>query len=1047
MTSIGTGLTRTALSEAAAPLAIPSEMRRATAMMVDVVGSTTIAEKLGPEDSHSLLEGVLQILRGVVARHGGTAMNEMGDGLFALFGAPLSVDRASLAACHASLDIIAEVGSAAEEFNARFGLAPEIRIGLAAGEVLITSLNQNKGPNATGNAVNLAARLQALARPGGVVCAESIVAETRGWARFQPLGMRAVHGFAAPIAIVELVECVRGPGASMSGAARFTGDFVGRSEELDQLHRWIGQQDRIHPVCLILGEAGIGKSRLMNEFARRLADRRLVIGACEPSGTARPLGLAIDILREFAGYRAGMSLVQLSDALGAQLALGADARAMLAELLVGQARPEGEENPTRAAALRQVLADALLALGRCPELLVVAEDLHWIDQLSADVFLCVIRDAPADFRMLGTSRPSDRVAHLPQDRFEVLQTRPLRAADIARIAEDMTGRAVDAAFASQVARQSEGNPFFAIEILHSTAEASTSDPGRIGAIQNVALARFDRLESAVKALLREASALGRRFRLDVLQTATGARESDMVAMMAVAEGIIEPDPADPEHSAWFCHILFRDAIYATMPRAARKLAHAAAGRALQTRLSDQIADYSEVLADHFEAAEDAPNAVRFLTEAARRAFALYAIESCLALSSRAMALIEADPDLFSPEVIEAAASVHIRCLDVMGLHFNVGTVFDAWSARMLTPEGSPELVLLMALVSKSFCHLQQFPEALELATKVLAMAERLGDERGIAYAKVAMTRVLGDSVPGSLQEIERLFAETRAFTEAQGDGTLYSHRMFQMISAYRSKGMMGKAIELNRTFLAFGEERNLPHVTAVANWSFSFLSLLTNDFESGRAYAEVSSRFALGSRVNTYVAQLLQIANRQGMGEVVPVDLITPILELTEKGGDFVSRNAAIHQSASSMLLSGQIAKGWPLMQHCLQLYRNSGDIGAMQFMPVMEAELLIALGGLIKFDRPRPKLGILDLVTLIRLRFTAVRRAKALLLGHLATIPTQSGHVVARAHLGLGLIAAKECRAEEARARFVTAERLFEAEGLAAELARLKSLRAAARV
>lgn len=1024
-------------------LDLRSEMRRATVMMVDIVGSTTIAEKLGPEDSFALLQAVLQIVREAVSRHGGTAVNEMGDGLFALFGAPLSIERASLAACRASLDVVQAIGAAAGRLQLRFGLRPEIRVGLAAGEVLITGLQDRGQLNATGHAVNLAARLQGQARPGGVVVAESVVAEAQGWARFRPMGARGLRGFSVAQDLFELLQVDVDQAARQVGLARYSGAFVGRTAEIDHLHAWIAPQNLTRPICLILGEAGIGKSRLLGEFAARIPGRRLIVGACQPAGTARPLGPIIDILRDFLGFRPGMAPQVLP--LDALLPANADGREGLADLVAGRARPEDENSLSRAFALRQALTTALLSLGQRPEIIVAVEDLHWIDPLSADVFLNVVAAAPEGFRMLGTSRPGDWVADLPHDRFDLLNARPLDKEDIAAIARAMIDQIVDAEFAGEVARQSEGNPFFAIEILHSVAQATRMEAGRIGAIQNVALARFDLLDGVNKALLRVASVLGRGFRLDVLQTAAEVSRAQIDALVAAAAGIIEPDPAAPATSARFRHILFRDSIYATIPSAARKMAHLAAAEALRKCLPDQLSEYSEVLADHYETAGDALNAVRFLTLAGHRAFGLYALQSCHALTDRAMRLIEGNPAPFEQAAVEEVLSIHLRCLDLEDLFRDVVSVFKAWSARLLTPQSSAEQVLMMAITSKSLCHLQKFPEAHQLALEALEIANRLGDARAIAYVKVVLLRILMDSQEGCLAKAEELFEDTRAFTEAQADGSLYAHRMFNMIAAYRSEGMLGKAIALNRTFLEFGEKHRLAHVIAVANWNLAHSAQLSRDYAAGLAYAETSLKYAFGNRATSYIGRNLRAANLNGLGQAVPIADLKWIEDLADTGGDLVSRNGAALNMAYSLLISGRIADGWRQAQHAFALYRNSGHIAPMRFMLVLEAELRLTLCGLIKSGRPAPKLGLADMLLLIRLRLTVCRKVKALLAELLAKLPQETGYMVARAHVCLGLVAAHERKPAVAKDHFDTAERLFLADGLDSEVALMKKWRTAA--
>lgn len=1026
-------------------LNIGSEMRRASVMMVDVVGSTIMAEKLGPEDSFTLLQEVLHIARSAVTRHGGTPMNEMGDGLFALFGAPVSIERASLAACRAALDVLRDMRAGVDHWRARFGVQPEVRIGLVAGDILISSLGTERVPNTTGQAVNMAARLQAQAAPSTAVVSESVFVEAQGWARFRPLGERELRGVSAPQKIYELLDIDLDHTERRMGFARYGGDFVGRAAELRQMQDWLAPENRTRPICLAVGDAGIGKSRLMGEFSARVPGRRLIVGACQPAGTARPLGPIIDILRDFLDFHPGMPRRDLSQRLDALVPATDDGREALTDLVDGLTEPGDQDHPSKAFALRQALVTALLALGRRTEVLVAVEDLHWIDPLSGDVFMNVVAAATEDFRMFGTTRPVAWIKTLPQARFSLIHASPLAAGDIAQIAQAMTGQAVDSAFADQVALQSEGNPFFAIEILHSAARILPLEPGKIGAVQNVALARFDLLDGMTKALLRVASVLGRFFRLDVLQAAAEVPRDQIERMMLAAEGIVEPDPAAPETSFRFRHILFRDSIYATIPTAARKMAHKAAADALRVQASDRIEDLSEVLADHYEAAGDAANAVHFLNLAGHRAFGLYALQSCHALTDRAMRLIEKSTETFDRVAVEETLSLHLRCLDLEDLFRDVVTVFETWSPRLLTPESSPEQVLMMAIACKSRCHLQRFDEAHALALQALEVAERVGDARATAYVKVVLMRILMDSRKGSLPRAIQLFEETRAFTESQSDGSLYAHRMFNMIAGYRTEGMLGKAIELNRTFLEFGEEHRLAHVIAVANWNMSHSKQLARDFAAGLAHADVALKFAFGNRATTYIAKNQRNINLVALRRPVRLEEIQAIRDLAQTGGDLVSANGASLNLGHAMLISGQIADGWKQALGALRAFQRSGHISALRYCLVLEAELRLALCGMLGSNGPRPKLGWRDALTLLRLRLTVRRKVKVLIARVFESMPQGTGHVIARAHVCLGIVAAKERRKTEAAQHIDRAEALFTAEGLPSELALMSRWRAVA--
>jgi len=1036
------------LGAAAREIEARSEMRLSTVMMVDMVASTEMGEQLGPEASFNLLHDVLRTARAVVAAHGGVMVAELGDGFFALFGAPVSIERASLAACRAGLDVCEAVRAEGDRLRARYGVAPQLRVGLAAGEVLVTGQAGDGTLNATGNAVNLATRLESLAEPNGVVCSGSVAVETEGWVRFDPLGRHTLKGFATPVETFRLRELVADHPGRRDGRGRGAESFVGRNEELARLMGWYAGDAEARPVCLVVGEAGIGKSRLLDEFAARLGNRRLILGSCHPTTTARPLAPLIEILRGFAGWRPTLPEDTLRAALAPVMTADQAERDALVKLIADKGPADAPVGEANAVALRRALAAALTELGQRDECLVALEDLHWIDPLSGEVLLEVVGAAPDRFRMLGTTRPVDWLVRLPQARIERVETGPMQAPDIGAIAQALTGAAADAALVDRVARSSEGNPFFAIEILHNiSARGDGVDEGRIGAVQNIALARFDRLDAATRTLLRNASIQGRTFRLDVLQRATGAPAANVAGLVEVAEGIVEPDPANPENAVRFRHILFRDSIHATIPSSACKTMNLATAEALEACEPAGTGGLADRLADHYELGGAPVRAVRFLREAARDAYGIYALETCKTLTERAFRLIEAELDRFEPAVLEDAVSIRMRCLDVLDQFRPVVEVAEQWLPRLRTAAGSPTQALLLALTSKAHLHMGEVEHGLAMVSEALEMATRHGHERTIAYAKVVRMRALTDSGKGALSEVERLFEETRAFTEDLHDGTLYANRMFHMMAAYRAEGLMRRAHEVNDEIERVGARHNHPHVALVADWNRAVNAAEANDFRTALSHADPGLKKATR---NTAVREIFMIARlfaRTGLGLDVSLADIERIRESSDRRGELVMRNTAAMSIAFACFSKGRIRQGVRALRDCEKLIDATGTVEARRFFLLHRAELLLILRGDIGVDGPEPKLRAADILVAIYLRLIARRSAKRLLTRLLSQFDRPEGLFVARAQAGLAVIAAAEGRRDAAREGFALAQDLFRAEGLGAELDRLAALRAKAGV
>lgn len=1023
-----------------------SELRLATAMMVDMVDSTAMSESLGPEKSYLLLQELLGIARAITAAHGGVMINELGDGFFALFGAPVSIERASLAATRASLEICARVQAETGSFKKKFGFSPELRVGLAAGEVLLTGAMSDGTLMATGQTVNLAARLEALADRNGVVCSQSVSLETKGWVKLEPLGPHSLKGFEQQVEAFHVREAIEGGPTNTTDDAGRTG-FVGRAAEIVQLTSWIDPANTQTPVGMIVGEAGIGKSRLMAEFASQLGQRRLIVGSCYPSANARPLAPVIEVLRSYAEWQKGAPIDDLERALDPILPDDETERALLINLTAGQRAPDTEANASDAITLRRALLAALTALGQRPDCLVTVEDLHWVDPLSSDVLMELLREASGTFRMLGSTRPVEWLAGLRKYPIEWVDAGPLQAPEIRNIAQTVVGDAADEDLVRKLSEDSEGNPFFAIEILHHiSAQGKGVEAGRIGTIQNIALARFDRLESDTKALLRVASVQGRTFRLDVLQKSAGASADEVAALMGAAEGIIEPDPIDPLGSARFHHILQRDSIYATIPSFTRGEKHNDVAQAVEAAAGADTHRLAGQLAEHYELADAPQQAVKYLCIAAGSAYGLYATESCNAILERAFHLIEAHEDEILPDELENAVSLRIRCLDVMDQFRAVIDISETWLPRLRSRQASPSLALLLALTGKAYCHMTTYDRSYQFITEGLEMATALGHERAIAYAKVALMRVLADSGRGSLAEVEQLYEDTRAYTEKLTDGSLYANRMFHMMGAYRTEGMMKRANEINDEIEAFGAEHKQRHLQVVSLWNRSVNAIIANDFQAALSYAEKGLAGEVRSPADREIFTLLKLASHLSLGLDPSIDSFQRIHDSSDQRGEFTSRNNAMAQLGYLMCAKGKFKRGWRQLRDYDAL-ADTLSIVEGRFLLLHRIEFLLIVCGVFQPGGKQPKLGFGDIIVAIYIRLTARKRIKAMAQNLLSQFEQEEGFFVARAHSALGSLCALQGKKDAARESFAKAKTLFAAEGLASELERLALMRSRAGV
>ncbi len=373
-----------------------AERRLVTVLFADLMGFTTIAERLGEEGTHSFIEPILDLMAEAVEEHGGTVKDFTGDGIMALFGVPAALEDGPLRACRAVLRMHERLARVASELEGRHGVRPHARVGINSGPIVVGQVRHGSGMrvSAVGDTVNLAARLQGLAEPGTAVMSETTYHLVQGLVDAAFAGTHAVKGKAEPQRIYRL-DAVR-EGARRFEAALHRGltAYVGREHELGVLAECIAHFSGGVQVVDIVGEPGAGKSRLLHEVCERVDSDGMAIlaGGCTPDGRQTPLLPFVELIRGLVratpgaaesdldrGLELAMADLDLQSAqdLGLMrnlmgLAVKDDALTGLDEMLIGLRT-------------RTVLHRLFEACGRRSPIVLLLEDLHWIDGVSEEV--------------------------------------------------------------------------------------------------------------------------------------------------------------------------------------------------------------------------------------------------------------------------------------------------------------------------------------------------------------------------------------------------------------------------------------------------------------------------------------------------------------------------------------------------------------------------------------------------------------------------------------------------------------------------------------
>jgi len=511
-----------------------AERRQVTVLFTDMVGFTTFSERSGEETAFKLMRSLATLMDDAVRAQGGVVQGFTGDGIMAVFGAPVALEDAPLRACRAALAILQQLDANGEDLKSKYGVRPQLRIGLNTGAAIVGQVQGGADAAVTvvGDTVNVASRLQALAEPDSVIMSEAMHRLVQGMVEASFAGEHQIKGKAELQKLYRLDRIRHRAVRFEAAVSRGLSAFVGREREFELLERSLDEARSNLCVIDLAAEPGMGKSRLLYEFRQRIGQGAFILaGSCSSDGQQTPFLPFIEVVRSVFGVSAGEAEGSVAQKLEVGLtALGLNSRRNLGLLLhlLGLKVPDGALTGLDGVLIglrtRELLQQLLEARCRLSPTVMVIEDLHWIDSVSEEV-LGKFVDGEARLRLLilTTRRPEYVSPWLDRAVVTTLDLEPLRGGDIRRLVQSRLGvEALPDALARQVAEKAEGNPLFAEEIvsfltergiLRSAEGKLDFDAGAVAdalpaSLQTLLTTRVDRLAPRDRTLLQAASVIG-----------------------------------------------------------------------------------------------------------------------------------------------------------------------------------------------------------------------------------------------------------------------------------------------------------------------------------------------------------------------------------------------------------------------------------------------------------------------------------------------------------------------------------------------------------
>ena len=739
-------------------VALQGERKQVTVLFADINRSMELLANLDPEDAQKLLEPVIDRMIEAVHRYEGTVNKLMGDGIMALFGTPLAHEDHAVRACYAALRMQETVTRYADDIQRSHGMPVTIRVGLNSGEIVVRDISNDLRMDITGigQTVHLASRMEQMAKPGSVLMTANTLQLAEGYVSIRSLGPVSVKGLAGPLPVYE----VTGAGAArtrlQAALGRGLTRFIGRDVQLEELRR--AQQlagGGRGQVVAIVGEAGVGKSRLVHEFVHsQHATDWLVVEASSVSyGRATPYLPVIELLKQYFKINVHDSTRSIHEKVtGKILTLDSsllDAIPPVLDLLDALE----DEHPFRSldpAQHRQRTYEAithlLLSESRVQPLVVIFEDLHWNDSLSLGLLNALIVGAPdARLLLVVSYRPHFRDEWRNRPNYHQLRLDPLVGEDLMQLLQVLLGSDVNlTTLKSFVMERASGNPFFAEEIVRALVDTGVLEGARGNyrlakplssvevppTVQAVLAARIDALAAPEKRLLQEAAVIGHDVPLALLHAISGLTEDELGGLLGNLQDaeFLYAAQLFPDLQYRFKHSFTHDVTYSGVLHERRRDIHARVVTAVEKLYADRLAEQAERLAHHAVRGELQHKAVHYLQQAGEKAAGRSALPDARASFEQALSLLNALPE--NEAALESGFEIRLALRPVLRQLGEVRQMLkhlreaEALAERLKDDRRRARVCAFMTTVLSTFDDLD---EALATGNYALKIARRLGD--------------------------------------------------------------------------------------------------------------------------------------------------------------------------------------------------------------------------------------------------------------------------------------------------------------------------------
>ena len=739
---------------------IEGERKQVTVMFCDMEGYTSLTEKLGSEEMYSLMDQVYEILIHKVHDYEGTVNELTGDGIMALFGAPIALEDAPQRAIRSALAIHREITVFSDQLKSEKKMPPiKMRIGIHTGPVIVGTLGNDLRVEfkAVGDTVNLASRMEGLAEPGTTYVTEDTFKLTEGFFRFEALGEKKVKGKEEPIRVYQVIAPSTRRTRFDVSAERGLTPFIGRERELELLlDGFLRAKLGKGQAFSIISEAGVGKSRLLYEFRKAVAneDVNFLEGKCLSYSRGVAYHPVIDILKSNFDIQEGEGDQEIREKVERGLEImKVDEPSTLPYLLellsvkdsgIDQISmsPEAKKDRIIEAIKRIVLKGSELR-----PLIIAFEDLHWIDKSSEDVVRSHLESIPGSrVLLIFTYRPEFVHTWGAKSYHNQLTLHRLSNRESLEMVAHILGtKEIEKTLEELILEKTEGVPFFIEEFIKSLKDLKIiggkdntyqliKDIHQLtipSTIQDVIMARVDSLPERAKEVLQTGSVIEREFSYPLINRVTGLPEKELLSYLSIFKDseLLYERGIYPQSNYIFKHALTREVVYDSILAKRKKKLHEEIGSAIEELNKDNLSEHYEVLAEHYFLGENYLKSAEYLRLAGRKAEKAASFNDAIAHAKKRVTSLEKLPQTndMQKQIIDTRTVLGLYMAQ-MNYFFEAKEAIDPIIDLAIKHNYKRRLSQIYSILGTYYSFVEEnFPESFKILEEALKISEEVRD--------------------------------------------------------------------------------------------------------------------------------------------------------------------------------------------------------------------------------------------------------------------------------------------------------------------------------